>query len=216
MSPNEQMPPRAKGRSGSPDPGFIEPALATTKAVPPSGPQWLHELKLDGYRIQIHIWAGEITFLTRSGLDWTARMGQPLASAVRSLGVHEAIIDGELAVEGKDGVPEFGALQDALAKGRTEALRYFAFDLLFLGGLDLRPLPLIERKEALRAIITAPGIVRFSEHFQEDGPTFLRHACLLGVEGVVSKRSDALYRSGRTKQWIKAKCFQRQEFIICG
>jgi bifunctional non-homologous end joining protein LigD len=95
-------------------------------------------------------------------------------------------------------------------------MRYFAFDLLFLGGLDLRPLPLIERKEALRAIITAPGIVRFSEHFQEDGPTFLRHACLLGVEGVVSKRSDAPYRSGRTKQWVKVKCFQRQEFIICG
>jgi bifunctional non-homologous end joining protein LigD len=186
------------------------------KEAPPSGPQWLHELKLDGYRIQVHVWASKIKFLTRSGLEWTARMGTALARAFRSLGVHEAIIDGELVVEGEAGVPEFGALQDALAMGRSEKLRYFAFDLLFLGGLDLRPLPLVERKEALRAIITAPGIVRFSEHFHEDGPTFLRHACLLGVEGVVSKRSDAPYRSGRTNQWVKVKCFQRQEFVIAG
>jgi hypothetical protein len=154
MSPSEQMPPGAKGGAGSHYPGFIEPALATTKDAPPSGSQWLHELKLDGYRIQAHIWDGELKFFTRSGLDWTARMGAALANAFRSLGVHEAIIDGELVVEGENSIPEFGALQDALAKGRGEALRYFAFDLLFLGGLDLRSLPLIERKEALRAIIT--------------------------------------------------------------
>ena len=100
MSPNEQIRSRSKG-SADAYPGFIEPALATTKDAPPSGPQWLHELKLDGYRIQVHLWDGELKFFTRSGLDWTARMGTALANAFRSLGVHEAIIDGELVVEGE-------------------------------------------------------------------------------------------------------------------
>ena len=121
-----------------------------------------------------------------------------------------------MVAEGTGGAPDFSALQDALATGGTERLVFYAFDILHLDGHDLRALPLTQRKAALAAIMTKPGAVRFSEHFEEDGERLLRHVCLLGLEGVVSKLRDAPYRSGRGKGWIKSKCSNRQEFVVAG
>ncbi len=112
--------------------------------------------------------------------------------------------------------PDFSALQDALSTGRTDRLIFYAFDLLYLDGYDLRLAPLVARKSALEAIIIAPGAVRYSEHFEEDGSRLLSHVCRLGLEGVVSKIRNAPYRSGRVKSWIKSKCFNRQEFVVAG
>ena len=149
-------------------------------------------------------------------MDWTAKFGVALAGALADLAVEEAVIDGEVVAEGGGGAPDFSALQDALSSGRTDQLIFYAFDLLYLNGYDLRRAPLIERKGALAVIIGAPGVVRYSEHFEEDGPRLLRHACRLGLEGVVSKLRDAPYRSGRGKEWIKSKCSNRQEFVVVG
>ena len=197
-------------------PGFIGPALATLRSSPPVGADWLHELKFDGYRVQAHIGRRGVKMLTRSGLDWTAKFGAPLASALTDLPVDDAILDGELVAENAGGAPDFNALQEALATGRTARLVYYAFDLLYLDGRDLRQLPLVKRKEALAGLITAPGCIRFSEHFDVEGDRLLRHVCSLGLEGVVSKRADAPYRSGRGKVWIKTKCALRQEFVVAG
>ena len=183
-------------------PGFVAPTLASLKSTPPTGANWLHEIKFDGYRLQAHIRPRQVKLLTRSGLDWTARFGIILAGALADLPVEEAIIDGEVVAEGGGGAPDFSALQDALSTGRTDRLIFYAFDLLYLDGYDLRRAPLIERKAALAEIIGPPAVVRYSEHFEEDGPRLLRHACRIGLEGVVSKVRDAPYRSGRGKAWI--------------
>jgi bifunctional non-homologous end joining protein LigD len=211
------MAPRAKGeRAKKADyPGFVQPALATLQAEPPAGARWVHEIKFDGYRAQAHIRAGGVTLYTRTGLDWTARFGLTLAGALRRLAVREAILDGEVVVEAAGGLPSFAALQDALATGSTGKLSFYAFDLLHLDGRDLRALPLIERKATLAAIIPAPGVLRYSDHF-EDGAALLRRACALQLEGIVSKRLDCPYRSGRGKDWLKTKCSLRQEFVIAG
>ena len=150
-------------------------------------------------------------FANRKGLRSPA-CGVPLAD----LNVQDAVIDGEVVAESSGGAPDFSALQDALATGHTESLVFYAFDLLYLDGYDLRSLSLIERKAALAAIIDAAGIVRCSEHFEENGERLLRHACRLGLEGIVSKLRDAPYRSGRGKEWIKSKCSNRQEFVVAG
>jgi bifunctional non-homologous end joining protein LigD len=197
-------------------PGFVAPMLASTRSRPPAGAQWLHEIKFDGYRLQAYIRSGRIKLLTRSGLDWTARFGKDLVAAFAGLKLNEAIIDGEVVVEGVGSVPNFSALQDALSSGRTDRLVFYAFDLLYLDGYDLRSSPLVARKTALAALVVAPSIVRFSEHFEEDGSRLFQHACRLGLEGVISKVRNAPYRSGRTKDWIKAKCANRQEFVIAG
>ena len=136
--------------------------------------------------------------------------------ALADLPVTEAIIDGEVIAENAAGAADFSALQDALSTGRTERLIFYAFDILCLDGYDLRLAPLVARKSALEAIIIAPGPVRYSEHFEEDGPRLLSHVCRLGLEGVVSKIRDAPYRSGRLKSWIKSKCSNRQEFVVAG
>ena len=197
-------------------PGFIEPCLATLRSRPPAGANWLHEIKFDGYRLQARIRQRQVKLLTRSGLDWTAKFGITLAAALADLPVKEAVIDGEVIAEGTGGAPDFSALQDALATGVTERRVFYAFDILYLDGHDLRGLPLTQRKAVLAAISTRPGAVPFSEHFEEDGERLLRRVCLLGLEGVVSKMRDAPYRSGRGKGWIKSKCSNRQEFVGAG
>ena len=158
--------------------------MATLRSRPPSGANWLHEIKFDGYRLQARIRPRQVKLLTRSGLDWTTKFGITLAAALADLPVEEAVIDGEVVAEGTDGAPDFSALQDSLATGATERLVFYAFDILYLDGHDLRALPLRERKAALAAIITKPGAVRFSEHFEEDGECLLRDVCLLSLEGV--------------------------------
>ncbi|MDR6872219.1 bifunctional non-homologous end joining protein LigD [Bosea sp. BE125] len=204
---------------------FVAPCLATLQDKPPVGDNWLHEVKFDGYRLQARIEAGQVgkagkvRLSTRSGLDWTERFGATLVDALAKLPCETALIDGEVVALGETGISSFSALQEALSEGRTGALVFFAFDLLHLDGEDLRAEPLLARKEQLEALLqaaAADGPLRYSEHFVEPGQTMLRHACRMGLEGVVSKRVDAPYRSGRGRDWIKSKCTQRQEFVIAG
>ena len=198
-------------------PDFIEPALATLKPAPPAGAQWLHEVKFDGYRLQARLEDAEIRLLTRTGLDWTDRFGPDIADALRALPARQAIIDGELVVESGAGASSFPALQADLSAGRKDRFVFYAFDLLYLDGSDLRKDPLIRRKQALEKLVGAePGRVRFSAHFQETGSMVLRHACRLSLEGIISKQADVPYRSGRGKTWIKSKCSERQEFVVAG
>jgi len=218
--PEPAKKPRAKARK-APLPGFIEPQLATLKRHAPTGDNWLHEVKLDGYRLQARLdktrKKGQATLLTRSGLDWTERFGPDLPRALATLPCERAILDGELVVEGAGGASDFSALQADLSAGRTDRFRLVAFDLLYLDGEDLRDKPLSERKQKLETLLReAPETLRYSEHFEEEGEMVLRHACRLSLEGVISKRSNAAYRSGRGRDWIKSKCTERQEMVIGG
>ena len=209
----------AKKGKATPMPGFVAPSLATLATAAPEGEEWLHEVKFDGYRIQAHLDAGKFALFTRTGLDWTARFGPSIAQALRDLPCENALVDGEIVVLTDNGVSSFSALQDALSEGRTARMVYFAFDLLYVDGEDLRAAPLLARKERLEQLLHATGAkgaLRYSEHFVEPGETMLRQACRMGLEGVVSKRAGAPYRSGRGRDWIKSKCTQRQEFLIVG
>lgn len=198
-------------------PDFIPPMLAKLSATAPSGNRWLHEMKFDGYRLQARVEGGKVRLLTRSGLDWTAKFGKQVTKALSDLPVTSAILDGELVVEGASGASDFSALQADLSEGRSDRFVYYAFDLPYLDGHDLRSVPLTDRKTALERLVSADkGPVRYSEHFQESGAMVLRHACRLSLEGIVSKLADAPYRSGRGPAWIKSKCSARQEFVIGG
>ena len=136
---------------------------------------------------------------------------------LRALPLDSALIDGEVVVENASGASDFSALQAVLAEGRSDGFRFYAFDLLHLDGFDLQQVPLVRRKGLLQRLLPAePGIVRFSEHFDQDGDMILRHACRLSLEGLVSKLRDAPYRSGRDKGWVKSKCSERQELVIAG
>ncbi|MFI0849710.1 DNA ligase D, partial [Mesorhizobium sp. IMUNJ 23232] len=195
-------------------PDFIAPQLCETLARPPSGDGWLHEIKFDGYRIQMRVADGEATLKTRKGLDWTAKY-PAIAEAAGNL--PDAIIDGEICALDENGAPDFAALQAALSEGKTDALVYFAFDLLFEGGEDLRALPLSERKARLKEFLSNAGEddrLRFVEHFETGGEAVLRSACRLSLEGIVSKRADAPYVSGRTETWAKSKCRAGHEVVI--
>src|SRR5271166_6006935 len=201
----------------APMPGFVEPMLATLVKAPLEGERWLHEIKFDGYRIAAHIEGGRGRLLTRSGLDWTGKFGDAVAAAFKALPVREALIDGEMVVENASGASDFSALQADLSEGRTDRFLFYAFDLLYLDGYDLREAPLIARKAALESLIgKGSGPLRFSGHFDESGDLVLKHACRLGLEGVVSKLRDSPYRGGRGKSWIKSKCSARQEFVVAG
>lgn len=210
-------PSKIKGAKKAPMPAFIEPMLATLAAAPPAGSRWLHEIKFDGYRLQARIEAGRVKLLTRSGLDWTKKFGKAVPEALRELAVATAIIDGELVVETDSGASDFSALQADLSEGRDDRFVFYVFDLLYLDGFDLRAAPLVARKQLLAQLIgDGHAIVRYSNHFDENGALVLRHACRLSLEGVVSKLRDAPYRPGRGKSWIKSKCSARQEFVIGG
>jgi bifunctional non-homologous end joining protein LigD len=197
-------------------PDFIAPQLCETLDRPPSADGWIHEIKFDGYRIQMRVLDGEVTLKTRKGLDWTAKY---LAIAKVAGKLHDAIIDGEICALDENGAPDFAALQAALSEGKTDALVYFAFDLLFEGGNDLRTLSLTDRKERLEQLLSDAGEephLRFVEHFEDGGEAVLRSACRLSLEGIVSKRSDAPYVSGRTNTWVKSKCRAGHEVVIGG
>lgn len=210
---------RSEKTEAEPLPRFVEPCLATLQDKPPAGDAWLHEVKFDGYRLQARISAGKVKLLTRTGLDWTERFGERIADALAALPCETALIDGEVVALGESGVSSFSALQAALSDGETANLVFFAFDLLHLDGENLQREPLLARKERLEELLKAaePDTpLRYSEHFIKPGQTMLRHACRMGLEGVISKRAEAPYRSGRGRDWIKSKCTQRQEFVIAG
>ena len=193
-------------------PGFIAPQLCRTVERPPSGAGWVHEIKFDGYRMQLRVSGGKATLKTRNGHDWTARFAA-IAKAAASL--PDAVIDGEVVAHDRDGTPDFAALQVALSEERTDELVFYAFDLLFDGAADLRDRPLSQRKDRLAAL-DLKGVLRLVEHFETGGDAVLRSACRLSLEGIVSKRLDAPYRSGRSEAWTKAKCRAGHEVVIGG
>ena len=208
----------ATARRGAPNanaaPDFIPPELCILSDRAPTGPDWLHELKLDGYRMQAHIAGGQARLLTRTGLDWTGRFPGAANGLAR---LPDCVVDGELCALDPDGRPDFAALQAAIERGTTGALVFYAFDLLYEDSQDLRGLKLADRKEALaRLLDPAPDGVRYLEHFAVPGEAVLRSACQLGLEGVVSKRADTPYTPGRSGAWVKTKCRGRDEFVIGG
>ena len=194
--------------------GFVKPQLATLKTKAPNGDRWLHEIKYDGYRVQVHVNSGRKKVYTRNGLDWTKRFSV-IAGALDISG--QAIIDGEVVVV-HEGRTNFSELQAELAAGRQDRLVYYAFDLLWRDG-DLRKLPQIERKQALLNLLGENGIenpVLFSEHLIGDGQKMFEHAAKLNWEGIISKRADAPYRSGRNENWLKIKAVQKGKFPVVG
>jgi bifunctional non-homologous end joining protein LigD len=197
-------------------PDFVTPALATLRATAPTGPDWLHEIKFDGYRIEARLDRGNVQLFTRNQLDWTDRFG-PIAAAVAKLPARTALLDGEVVVEDEQGVSSFSMLQIALKEKRTDRFVYWVFDVLHLDGEDWTDRPLIERKTALQTLLRGQdGPIRYAEHFETDGPRMLKEACAMGLEGVVSKRRDAPYSSGRTENLVKTKCHAEQEFVVAG
>jgi len=205
-------------------PGFIAPQLAEDARSAPNGRNWVHELKLDGYRIQMHVHAGaqgkpaKVRLFTRKGLDWTTRM-PALARAAAELEVESAILDGEIVVLDNSGRTSFSELQAAFQNGKDAAIVYFAFDLLHLNGRNLRELPLIQRKEILEKLLSqsdSNSALRFCEHLHARGDVVFAKASELGAEGIVSKLVSAPYTSGRGNTWLKRKAAIQQEFVIGG
>ncbi len=199
-------------------PAFVEPCLATLADKAPDSDKWIHEIKFDGYRIQARLDGGKVKLLTRRGLDWT-KMFSIIAEAIGRLPARTALIDGELVVEGNDGISSFSLLQEDLKNGRNDRMVFYVFDLMHLDGADLKPQPLQTRKAALARLLgkaSKRGPLRLSESIAERGPILLKHACKMGLEGIVSKRSDATYHSGRGHDWIKTKCSDRQELVVAG
>lgn len=200
-------------------PDFVPPQLCASVERPPGGEGWGHEIKFDGYRMQLRIEHGEAKLLTRKGLDWTGKFS---AIAEEAASLPDAIIDTEVVALDSHGQPDFAALQAALSDGDTDNLICFAFDLLYAEGEDLRRLPLSERKERLAALLKAArgrrkeGLIRYVEHFETGGDAILQSACKLSLEGIVSKKLDAPYRSGRSGAWTKAKCRAGHEVVIGG
>ncbi|SIO29445.1 ATP-dependent DNA ligase LigD phosphoesterase module /ATP-dependent DNA ligase LigD polymerase module [Bradyrhizobium erythrophlei] len=198
-------------------PEFVAPQLCASVERPPNSDGWCHEIKFDGYRMQLRVEDGEAALKTRKGLDWTEKF-QGIAKAATSL--RDALIDGEIVALDHNGAPDFSTLQAAISDGKTGGLIFFAFDLLFADGEDLRPLPLAERKARLKKLLEARkgknGPIRYVEHFEGGGDAILQAASKLSFEGIVSKKLEAPYRSGRTEHWTKAKCRAGHEVVLGG
>jgi bifunctional non-homologous end joining protein LigD len=208
----------AKGRKVAALPDFVAPELCISVDRPPGGEEWCHEIKFDGYRVQLRVEDGEATLKTRKGLDWTDKF-QAIAKEGSSL--PDVLIDGEIVALDHHGAPEFSALQAAISDGKTDNLIFFAFDLLFADGQDIRRVPLGDRKERLKKLLEArtkgkSKVIRYVEHFETGGDAILQSACKLSLEGIVSKRLDAPYRSGRSENWTKAKCRAGHEVVLGG
>lgn len=201
-------------------PAFVAPQLATREPRPPGGGAWIHEIKFDGYRMIGRLADGKASLLTRNGKDWTSRF-KALADALAALPADSLMVDGEIVVLDDDGATDFGLLQEAIGDRKTDAIVFELFDCLFLDGDDLRDRPLVERKDRLRSLLEEAAqpdapLLRYSDHIDGAGPRVWEKACSMRLEGVVSKKRDAPYRSGRGKDWIKSKCIERQEFVIGG
>jgi len=207
----------AKPKKVSAMPRFVEPQLAKLVEQPPGGSGWAHEVKFDGYRLQLRVENGKVVLRTRKGLDWTTKFA---AIAEQAKSLPDCLIDGEAVALDRHSVPDFGALQDALSEGKSDALVFFAFDLLFSEGEDLRGLPLSERKARLADLLDGlrgkHQALRYVEHFETSGTAVLESASRMGFEGIISKELDAPYRSGRVGSWVKTKGRVGQEVVIGG
>ncbi len=195
---------------------FVEPALATRADKAPRGDDWIHEIKYDGYRLLASVSGEAVRLYTRNGLDWTGRF-QTVADALAKLALKDVMLDGEVAIANQHGRTDFASLQRSLDKGVAKGVSYFVFDVLFEGAKDLRKLPLIARKARLQKVLAkAKAPVRVSPYFEGDGPAVLEAFREQGLEGAVSKKAESPYRGGRTRNWLKIKLVQEQEFIIVG
>jgi bifunctional non-homologous end joining protein LigD len=197
-------------------PAFVAPQLATLVKEAPEGPDWVHEIKLDGYRMICRIENGAVRMYSRNRKDWTAKF-PGIARALAKLPAKSAWIDGEVVALQPNGVSSFQALQNALSGPASTRLHFFAFDLPYLDGRDLREAPLLERKRALeRLLARSPEAIRYSPHVAGSGREFYEQGCRLKLEGVIAKRADSPYVSGRGRSWVKIKCVMRQEMVIGG
>ena len=199
--------------------GFIQPQLCELVTEPPQGKEWVHEAKLDGYRMQMHVRNGTSTFYSRNGLDWTTRFPEIAKACVK---LPDCIIDGEVCAVDEHGMPNFAGLTDALTAKKTAGLVYYVFDMMALDGASLISLPLNERKAALKKTIKAlKGSDRkklsFVDHQAGDGAAMRKAACDMKLEGIVSKLIDAPYKpNDRSGVWVKAKCRLSQELVVGG
>lgn len=215
MTSAKPVRPRRVGAGGV-SPPFRPVQLASLVNSVPTGNRWLHELKYDGYRTLVAVGGGDAHAFTRSGLDWSDRFPTLLAGA-RTLQCRSALLDGEAVVLDADGKSNFQALQAAV-RGDPNSIVYYVFDLLELNGEDLTARPLVERKDALRALLPddAAATIRYSEHILGNGERLLQTFCEAGLEGVISKSVTGRYVGSRNGGWLKTKCIQRQEFVVVG
>ncbi len=200
-----------------PQPEFIQPQLAQEAENPPEGAGWLHELKLDGYRMQARKSPRGVQMLTRSGLDWTYRV-PAVAEAVAQLPSETVTLDGEVVVLGENGNTNFADLQASFQNNEKHPLTFFCFDLLHLQGRNTRGMPLRARKALLAEVVPRDdgAIVRYSEHLETSGQLMFEEACRFHAEGIISKRADEPYQMGRRSSWLKSKCLHEQEFVVGG
>ncbi|RCV90265.1 DNA ligase D [Billgrantia montanilacus] len=200
-------------------PREVKPQLATVAREVPNKDGWIHEIKLDGYRLLARIENGDVRLITRNGKDWTHRFPE-VARALAPLPVESALLDGEVVAMGKDGISRFGQLQEAISSGRTDSLVYQVFDLPYFEGHDLAGVALLERKRTLEALLDAAqmkeGTIRYSDHIETQGEAFHERACRMGLEGIICKRADSRYQQKRSRDWLKVKCASHEEFVVGG
>nr|WP_249148130.1 DNA ligase D [Bradyrhizobium sp. AUGA SZCCT0177] len=216
-APPTKAPAAAKAKKIDAMPDFVAPQLCASAESPPNSDGWCHEIKFDGYRMQLRVEDGDAVLKTRKALDWTEKFG---AIAKEATSLPDVLIDGEIAALDHHGVPHFSTLQAAISDGKTGALIFFAFDLLFAGGEDLRGLPLGERKARLKQLLEARKrkgrLIQYVAHFEESGDSVLEAANKLALEGIISKKLDAPYRSGRSESWTKSKTRAGHEVVLGG
>ena len=205
------------GAVRAPYPGFIDPCLATSGTAVPARGTWLHEIKHDGYRAQGHLNGARPLIYTRNGYDWTQRFAR-IAEALKQLPARQIILDGEIVVTDARGIADFHLLQDDLARSQTDRLAYFVFDLLYLDGFDLRGAPLIERRKLLEQLFEQTAAesnpIQLNPYIEADAAAVFEQACAMHLEGIVSKDTQSVYRSGRQESWIKIKCAKTDTFPI--
>ncbi|MDP9975228.1 bifunctional non-homologous end joining protein LigD [Variovorax paradoxus] len=206
------------GAKKAPMPATISPQLATLASGIPADGEWVYEIKFDGYRVMARIQGGKASLITRGGHDWSAKMPR-LVQELGRLGLKSAWLDGEIVVLTEQGLPSFNALQKAFDRGAgSDAIVLFLFDVPYFEGYDLREVALGARRQLLKALLDerATEHVRYSADFESDPSSILTSACQMNLEGVIAKRLDAPYVSRRSETWLKLKCKQRQEFVVCG
>jgi bifunctional non-homologous end joining protein LigD len=218
--PRKPRDPAQPQLSLDPMPERVEPCLASLRTTPPTGPDWLFEVKWDGYRLAIHIEPSGVRILTRGGHDWTHRF-PTIARAASKLGVATAILDGEAVVLDENGLPDFALLQNSLGgrggKRTSQEASFYAFDLLYFDGHDIREMELVSRRHLLEDLLGDDGrAIKFSETLGGDGDALLARAWQNGLEGIIAKRADSSYGSGRSRDWLKIKCIQSESFFIIG
>jgi bifunctional non-homologous end joining protein LigD len=199
-------------------PEFVPPQLATLVDKPPPGDEWFHELKFDGYRLLCHLHNGQVRFWTRNQNDWTAKFPN-LSKAVKALPLKSVILDGEVVALDASGRASFQRLQQSINKNMGAGLLFHVFDLIYIEGFNLTKTPLRERKRVLAELfepLADSGVLRYSDHIEGNGAEFLKEACKLGLEGIVSKLANSVYEFTRSRNWLKIKCIKRQEFVIAG